>query len=104
MASLRGKASTLAGFLGSRGYATAGFVANTLYCSYDTGLDRGFTHYEDYVLEWLGAFRTAYLGNLALDTLAELVRTAIGYSGLRPSGMGPPAVLQPLLVADRKKD
>ena len=22
-----------------------------LYCSYDTGLDRGFTHYEDYVLE-----------------------------------------------------
>ena len=28
----------LAEYLGSRGYATAGFVANTGYCSYDTGL------------------------------------------------------------------
>ena len=44
------KFPTLAEYLGSHGYATAGFVANTLYCSYDTGLDRGFTHYEDYDL------------------------------------------------------
>ena len=48
---LRRNFPTLAEYLGSRGYATAGFVANTVYCSYDTGLDRGFTHYEDYVLE-----------------------------------------------------
>ena len=47
----RGNVPTLAEYLGSHGYATAGFVANTLYCSYDTGLDRGFTHYEDYVLD-----------------------------------------------------
>jgi arylsulfatase A-like enzyme len=39
---------TLAGTLAARGYATAGFVANTTYCSYETGLDRGFAHYEDY--------------------------------------------------------
>jgi arylsulfatase A-like enzyme len=39
---------TLAEFLAARGYATAGFVANTTYCSYETGLDRGFAHYEDY--------------------------------------------------------
>lgn len=39
---------TLAGFLAARGYRTAGFVANTTYCSYETGLDRGFAHYEDY--------------------------------------------------------
>ena len=39
---------TLAEVLASRGYATAGFVANTTYCSYETGLDRGFDHYEDY--------------------------------------------------------
>jgi arylsulfatase A-like enzyme len=39
---------TLAEFLGSKGYATAGFVGNTIYCSYETGLDRGFAHYEDY--------------------------------------------------------
>ena len=45
MAPLRGDFPTLAEYLGSRGYATAGFVANAGYCSYDTGLDRGFTHY-----------------------------------------------------------
>ncbi len=39
---------TLAEFLSARGYLTAGFVANTGYCSYETGLDRGFVHYEDY--------------------------------------------------------
>ncbi|WP_435006103.1 sulfatase-like hydrolase/transferase [Tundrisphaera lichenicola] len=41
---------TLAEYLKLRGYATAGFVANTTYCSYETGLDRGFDHYEDYDL------------------------------------------------------
>ncbi|HZW30634.1 MAG TPA: sulfatase [Isosphaeraceae bacterium] len=101
---LRRDFPTLAEYLGTHGYATAGFVANTLYCSYDTGLDRGFTHYEDYVLERLSAFRTAYLGNLALETLAELVRAAIWYSGVRPASSGPPAWLQPLLIAERKKD
>jgi arylsulfatase A-like enzyme len=39
---------TLAEYLAARGYATAGFVANTTYCSYETGLARGFAHYEDY--------------------------------------------------------
>ena len=34
---------TLAEFLGARGYATAGFIANYSYCSSDSGLDRGFT-------------------------------------------------------------
>jgi arylsulfatase A-like enzyme len=41
---------TLAEFLASRGYLTAGFAANTSYCSYESGLDRGFVHYEDYPL------------------------------------------------------
>ena len=40
---------TLAEYLGSRGYATAGFVANTFYCGADTGLGRGFTDYRDYI-------------------------------------------------------
>jgi hypothetical protein len=39
---LGGNAPTLSEYLGSHGYATAGFAANTFYCSYDTGLDRGF--------------------------------------------------------------
>ena len=56
---LRGSFPTLSEYLASRGYATAGFVANTLYCSYETGLNRGFTHYDDYVLEKLIPLRTA---------------------------------------------
>src|SRR5262249_48372560 len=69
---LGGTFPTLAGYLGQHGYATAGFVANTLYCSYDTGLDRGFTHYEDYVLQHLSPFRTARLVDLSLKTVADL--------------------------------
>jgi len=68
---LGGDFPTLAEYLGSHGYATAGFVANTFYCSYDTGLDRGFTHYEDYVLQRLSLFRTARLVDLTLKTIAE---------------------------------
>ena len=41
---------TLAEYLASRGYQTAGFAANTNCCSYETGLDRGFAHFEDYPL------------------------------------------------------
>ncbi len=52
---------TLAEFLGSRGYATAGFVANTDYCGRDSGLGRGFTHYQDYIFPELTAFKTAML-------------------------------------------
>jgi hypothetical protein len=39
---------TLAEALTSAGYATAGFVANTTYCSAEFGLARGFSHYEDH--------------------------------------------------------
>lgn len=45
---LDGRYPTLAETLRDRGYATAGFVANTFGCGYETGLDRGFLHYEDY--------------------------------------------------------
>ena len=41
---------TLAEYLASRGYQTAGFSANTNCCTYETGLDRGFAHFEDYAL------------------------------------------------------
>jgi arylsulfatase A-like enzyme len=47
-APLDGTYPTLAEFLAVRGYATAGFVANLGYCSFATGLGRGFHHYEDY--------------------------------------------------------
>src|SRR5262249_33619019 len=62
----------LAEYLGSRGYATAGFVANVEYCSYEFGLDRGFTHYEDYVLEPMTPLRLCYLGKYALKAAFHL--------------------------------
>lgn len=45
---LDGRYPTLAEMLALEGYVTAGFVANTFGCGYETGLDRGFAHYEDY--------------------------------------------------------
>ena len=46
-------APTLAEVLRDRGYRTAGFAANLLYTSYETGLDRGFLEYRDYPLHLL---------------------------------------------------
>ncbi len=47
---LDGRWPTLAETLDRHGYSTAGFAANTIYASYEFGLTRGFTHYEDYVV------------------------------------------------------
>jgi arylsulfatase A-like enzyme len=69
---LRANVPILAEYLGTLGYATAGFVANTLYCSYDSGLDRGFTHYEDYVFEEFSTVRTAQLVDIAMKTLNQI--------------------------------
>ena len=44
---LDGTHPTLAEFLRDHGYATAGFAANTYFCSLWYGLGRGFMHYED---------------------------------------------------------
>ena len=76
---LRRDVPTLAEFLGVLGYATAGFVGNTFYCSYDSGLDRGFTHYEDYVLDKIAAVRTSHLVDLSIKKLAR-VGLALGRS------------------------
>ena len=101
---LRGNFPTLSEYLGSRGYATAGFVANTLYCSYETGLDRGFTHYDDYVLEKLMPLRTAWL----VDHFMQLVSDLGVYVG-RTFDVGPFRPMQEswiasLFVVDRRKD
>ena len=61
MTPLRGNLPMLAEYVGAHGYATAGFVANVVYCSQESGLARGFTHYEDYVLEKLAPLRTSIL-------------------------------------------
>jgi arylsulfatase A-like enzyme len=71
---LREDAPTLAEHLGSLGYATAGFAGNTVYCSYDSGLDRGFTRFQDYVLDTLNAARTVKLVAESLKIIGRLGR------------------------------
>jgi arylsulfatase A-like enzyme len=43
---------TLAEAMRERGYLTAGFVGNVGYCLAESGLARGFAHYEDVVVSW----------------------------------------------------
>jgi arylsulfatase A-like enzyme len=62
----------LAEYLGSRGYATAGFVANLFYCGADTGLGRGFTRYQDYIFPELSAFKPAALVDRPVEGLRAI--------------------------------
>src|ERR1700733_7405032 len=77
---LRDDVPTLAEYLTSHGYDTAGFAANLDYCSRETGLARGFAHYEDFPIDVYDAFnRYVALGHrieisswvLVLDRLLE---------------------------------
>ncbi len=43
-----GEHTTLAEHLSANGYMTAGFTGNLVYCAYESGITRGFVHYEDY--------------------------------------------------------
>jgi arylsulfatase A-like enzyme len=69
---LDGAQTTLAEYLTAHGYDTAGFVANLDYCSWETGLSRGFAHYEDYPLA-LGEVFTRYI---ALGSRLDLITPA----------------------------
>jgi len=60
---------TLSEFLASRGYMTSGFVANTFWCSYESGMDRGFVHYEDYPLTFRTILGSTALGRWVLETV-----------------------------------
>ena len=78
---------TLAERLASLGYDTAGFVANLDYCGRETGLSRGFAHYEDYPLSVREVF-TRYVGLAAGST--SLDRDGGGNSGRAPPGEARP--------------
>jgi arylsulfatase A-like enzyme len=67
---------TLAEYLGGRGYATAGFVANLFYCAADSGLGRGFTRYRDFIFPGLTAMKSAVLVNRALGGFQLLANAA----------------------------
>jgi arylsulfatase A-like enzyme len=98
------KFPTLAEYLGSRGYATAGFVANVEYCAHEFGLDRGFTHYEDYVLEPITPLRMCYLGDLALKGISRLgwmLSSSLGAISFLPHK---DSAVWPVLDSDSKID
>ena len=63
---------TLAEYLTSRGYDTAGFVANMFYCATDSGLARGFGQYRDYTYRDLSAFKMATLVKRPLEGLRAI--------------------------------
>jgi arylsulfatase A-like enzyme len=71
---LNGTFPTLAEVMGSRGYATAGFIANCWYCASGSGLERGFATYEDYIFPRLTAFRAASLVDRTVDGVMGLER------------------------------
>jgi arylsulfatase A-like enzyme len=61
---LRDDVPTLAEYLAAHGYDTAGFAANLDYCTRESGLARGFAHYEDYPIDLYEVFaRYVALGN-----------------------------------------
>jgi arylsulfatase A-like enzyme len=67
---------TLAETLAGSGYVTAAFVANLLYATRETGLARGFAHYDDYRV----TVHTAIKTSLVARRVAEAV-------GLRPQSV-----------------
>jgi arylsulfatase A-like enzyme len=62
---------TLAEALRGRGYATAAFVANQTYAGWESGLSRGFEHFEDYPVTLWTASNSTGFGQLrwAVDPL-----------------------------------
>jgi arylsulfatase A-like enzyme len=63
---------TLAEYLTSRGYQTAGFAANTNCCNYETGLARGFAHFEDYPFSPRALLSRTVPGKWILDKILTL--------------------------------
>lgn len=67
---LDASAPTLAEVLSQAGYRTAGFVANLLYCSRETGLARGFHRYEDAVVDAAEIAMSSALGRFVVQNPA----------------------------------
>jgi arylsulfatase A-like enzyme len=90
---LRRGVPTLAEYLAGRGYDTAGFVANLDYCGRETGLARGFAHYEDYPIEPYDTL-TRYVGlghRLELPAWACVVERLLEKVAGRPPELIPRA-------------
>ena len=78
---------TLAEFLGGQGFATAGFTANYTYCARDSGLARGFTHYQDFIFPELTCFKSSTLVNrtlLGIQAIEDFLERELEFSRFRP--------------------
>jgi arylsulfatase A-like enzyme len=64
---------TLAQVLRGRGYATAGFVANEVYAGWESGLMRGFEHYDDYPLTLLSAMQGTGFGQAMYSQIRSVI-------------------------------
>jgi hypothetical protein len=67
--SLDAPAPTLAEHLTLRGYQTVGFAANTKTITYETRLDRGFIHFEDYPLTPRSLLSRTVAGSWILENI-----------------------------------
>jgi arylsulfatase A-like enzyme len=77
---------TLAEYLGTRGYATGGFVANLQYCASDSGLARGFTTFRDFIFPELTAlYLTSVVGRLVdgIQGIESVCTAGLGLPFLR---------------------
>jgi arylsulfatase A-like enzyme len=93
---------TVAEYLGARGYATAGFVANLSYCASDSGLARGFTTYRDFSFPALTALHTAVIVDRLVDGLQDI--ESIFTDRLRLPFLKIPAELTWQLFAQERKE
>jgi arylsulfatase A-like enzyme len=86
---LDGAEPTIAEFLASQGYATAGFVGNTYYGNVRYGLGRGFARYEDcYENRTISGFeviRSAALGRRVIEALGYPIHVEEGGTSVRKS-------------------
>jgi arylsulfatase A-like enzyme len=81
---LDGRYPTLAEYLGARGYATGGFAANTVFCTTEYGLARGFGHFEDFVVSPLDTIRSSALGWLICRRLVTPIDRLYAAAGREP--------------------
>jgi arylsulfatase A-like enzyme len=84
---LDGKYPTLAEVLRDRGFVTAGFAANTFYCTSEFGLARGFLHYEDYPVSLSQTVMSSAIGRELISfslnrDFSFRVREWIGYQDI----------------------
>ncbi len=69
---LRPEFVTLAETLDAQGYSTAGFVANTIWCTRASGFAQGLVHHEDYFGNWPDRISRTVYSQKAMEGVLEL--------------------------------